>query len=102
MPLQATHRRDQLLRRGLVFEGTLTKDFGSISANARDTQTVTIAGAIVGAPVTLGWNTIPVAGIIFTAAVTAVDTVTVYADNTTTGSVDPASTIFTIAVRRMA
>ncbi len=81
-----------------TFNATKTYDFGAVSANATLTGgTVTIVGVRTGD----GVQVTPLAktsGIIYDGVVTANDTVTLYANNITTGSINPASTIFRVIV----
>jgi hypothetical protein len=75
---------------------TATLDFASIASLAEGTQTVTVTGARVGDAVQV---TAPnVTGVIFSGAVTADDTVTVYAKNFSAGAVNPPSQAFRIIV----
>lgn len=77
---------------------TAVINFAAVGANAESTaSTVTVTGARQGDAVQvqpLGY----VGGIIYKGAVTADDTVSVYACNFTTASIDPASTTFRIIV----
>jgi hypothetical protein len=76
---------------------TLTHDFGSINAQTQATQTVTLAGASVGDAVIVRPTT-AVNGIIVDGTVTAANTVTVRALNYSSGSIDPASQVYTVII----
>lgn len=70
---------------------TTTLDFGSVAAGAIADLTVTVTGAVVGDPVTIGMSSIPNKGTYF-AYVSATNTVTVrYANNDLTTAKDPSS-----------
>src|SRR6266481_5980630 len=81
----------------LSYYGSVTFDFGSINSDSEASTTVTITGVAVNDSVivTPSANT---AGIIYTGVVTAVNTVTIYAKNFTSGSINPASTTFQVIV----
>jgi len=74
------------------FKGSsIAFDFPSIPANSTATTTITVTGAVQGQPVVMG-TTIPyIHGVFYTAIVTAANTVTIYAANTTGSAKDPAS-----------
>lgn len=78
---------------------TKTHDFGNIAAHTESSTTVTVTGArTLNTPsvfVTPSGNT---AGIQYKGVVTADDTVTIYALNTTAAGIDPASTVFRVTV----
>lgn len=78
-------------------KGSLTHNFGSIAAGAQGTTTTTVTGALVDhcVIVTPQTNT---SGIVYWGFVSATDTVTVVAQNATSGAIDPASTTFNILV----
>lgn len=80
-----------------TYYGTLTHDFGSISAQSQATQTVTITGARVGDMV-IARPTTAVNGIDISGTVTADDTVTVRASNYSSGAIDPASQVYNVMV----
>jgi len=81
-------------KRGLT--ATATLDFPAISAQSQQTLTATLTGVRVGDfAIVSGAD---VSGVIFTAAVTANDTVTIYAKNFTAGSINPASQSFKIVI----
>lgn len=81
-------------KRGL--SATATLDFPAIAAQSQQTLTATLTGARVGDFAII--SSADVSGVIFTAAVTANDTVTVYAKNYTAGSINPASQSFKITI----
>lgn len=80
-----------------TYYGTLTHDFGSISAQSQATQTVTIQGARSGDVVVVRPTT-AVNGIILDGTVTADNTVTVRAVNYSSGGIDPSSQVYTVLV----
>lgn len=80
-----------------TFTATLTHDFGNIAAQSQATQTVTVAGCVVGDAVLVRPAT-AVNGIILDGTVTAVGTVTVRAVNYSSGGIDPASQVYTVIV----
>ena len=75
---------------------TATLDFPSVAAQSQQSLTATVTGARVGDFAMVSGS--DVSGIIFSAAVTANDTVTVYAKNFTAGSINPASQSFKITI----
>jgi len=77
---------------------TATLNFAEIAAGASEDLTITITGAAANYSVSLGLPTAPEAGIVFTAFVSAADTVTVRATNITTGAINPASATFRATV----
>lgn len=79
--------------------GTKTHDFGSILAHTESSTTVTIEGARTDlAPIVTVTPSINTAGIVYKGVVTAIDTVTIYALNTTALAIDPAETVFRVLV----
>ena len=76
---------------------TAALDFGATAAQTQSALTVTVTGARVGDVVQVAPTT-DVSGVIFTGAVTAVNTVTVYAKNFSAGSVNPAAQTFRVIV----
>lgn len=86
------------------FNYTFTYDFGSIAANStlasialsipgvRPTVGTVIGDAVQVTPMT------HTSGVIYTGMVTANDAVTIYANNITTGAINPVSTVFRIIV----
>lgn len=92
---------------GTVTTGaTLTKirtasaslNFPSIAAVSQADLTITVAGAATGDEVTMGLPTVPAAGIVFNAFVSATDTVTIRASNITAAAVDPAVATYNVIV----
>lgn len=84
------------LTKVLTAAGTL--DFASLAAAASADLTLTVTGATVGQSVALGLPTAPAAGVVFTAYVSATNTVTVRATNITGTPVDPASATYRATV----
>lgn len=81
-----------------AFNYTFTYDFGACAANATTASTAqTITGVRAGDAVQVTPAT-QTNGIIYTGMVTASDAVTIYANNITTGAINPASTVFRIIV----
>lgn len=79
--------------------GSGTIDFTSVSANGELTSNITVTGAADGDKVVLGWtNAAESAGIIYTAHVSATNTVTVKASNITLSPIDPGSGTFKVSV----
>lgn len=75
-------------------------DFGSISAHTTSTTTVSLTGAATTDFVLLRLSNAPDDGIIYDAYVSAADTVTIRAVNTTAGAIDPASRDYVVLVIR--
>lgn len=75
-----------------------TLDFGNTSAQTSSDLTITVAGAVVGDPVTLGLPASPDANGAFTAWVSAANTVTVRFNNYSAVSINPASAIYKVSV----
>lgn len=83
----------------LSLTGTKTHDFGLIAAHTEASTTVTVSGArTYDTPTVLVAPSANTAGIHFKGVVTADDTVTLYALNTTAAGIDPASTTFRVVV----
>ena len=77
-----------------ISSGTVSVDFGSISANTTGSKTVTVTGVADGDIVVLNPGALT-AGLAFAgAAVTAANTVTVYAVNATGSAIDNAAVDF--------
>jgi hypothetical protein len=74
-----------------IISATATLDFPSIGSNSSADLTITVTGAVVGASVSIGAPSTLEAGLIFSAWVSATNTVTVRLHNNSGGSVDPAS-----------
>lgn len=78
--------------------GSVTQDVGSIAAQTTASPaTITVTGASVGDPVYVGVSAMT-AGTIFTAQVTATNTVTVYITNPTSGAIDPPNATYSVRV----
>jgi hypothetical protein len=79
--------------------GTRTIDFGNIVAHSELSSTITVIGARTElAPIVTVTPDVNTAGIVYKGVVTADDTVTIYALNTTALAIDPPSTIFRVMV----
>jgi hypothetical protein len=74
-----------------IFTAEATLDFPSISSNATESLTMTVAGASTGDSVAIGAPAGIEAGLVWSAVVTAADTVTIRVQNDTGGSINPAS-----------
>lgn len=83
-----------------ILRGSGTINYGSISAAASEDQTITVTGAAVGDPVIIGLPAAIETGLVFTAFVSAADTVTLRASNITGSPIDPASATFKAMVLR--
>ena len=84
-----------------INSATATLDFPSISAQSSQDLTITVTGAALGDSVALGVPTTSVtAGVMFTAWVSAANTVTVRAHNYSTAAADPASGSFKATIVR--
>lgn len=80
---------------------TASLDFGSIASQSQADLTITVTGAAVGDTVALGVPTAAVTnGIVYSAWVSATNTVTVRAHNYTGSAIDPASGTFKATVVR--
>lgn len=80
-----------------TYYGTLTHDFGSVSAQSQATQTVTINGCRTGDMVVVRPTT-AVNGLILDGTVTASNTVTVRVVNYSANPIDPASQVYNVLV----
>lgn len=80
-----------------TFNVTVTLDFANTGAGAQSSLTATVNGARSG-DLVIVTPTADVSGMIFTGVVTAIDTVTVYAKNFSTGAVNPGSQVYRILV----
>lgn len=79
--------------------GIGTFDFGNIGAHSELSTTVNVLGARTElAPIVTVTPDINTAGVVYKGVVTADDTVTIYALNTTAAGIDPAVTIFRVLV----
>lgn len=81
-----------------ILEEVASLDFPSIAAAGAATLTVTVKGAEVGDAVMAHATSAPTSGLIFSAYVSAADTVTVRANNVTAGAVDAAAVDFVVLV----
>lgn len=77
---------------------TAALDFPSIAAAAKADLTITVTGAAVGDAVILGLPAAPAAGLVFNGFVSAANTVTIRASNTSSGAVDAASATYRATV----
>lgn len=87
----------QIIEPGLL-SGTATLDFPLVGAQSHQDQTMTVMGAALGDVVAL--EAPGIAGVLFTAKVSAANTVTVRAHNYTSGAIDPASGTFKATIVR--
>lgn len=83
-----------------ILQGSAVINFGSISAGAVATATITVTGAVAGDCVKVGVPAAFNAGLMWSEHVTAADTVTLRVYNTTGGAIDPASGTFKATVVR--
>ena len=74
-------------------------DFGSTAAQTSTDLTITVTGATIGEPVSVGATIFPANGD-FSAQVTSADTVTVRFNNYSSGAIDPASGTFKVTIHR--
>nr|MBP9741604.1 hypothetical protein [Chitinophagaceae bacterium] len=82
-----------------TLQKTSTLDFGSIASLSTSTLTVTLTGAADGDLVYIGVPSAAyTAGLIFTARVSATDTVSIDCYNSTGSNIDPASASFKISI----
>jgi len=79
----------------LTSSGTL--DFPSTAANAQSSLTLSVVGSVVGDVISLG-SSVPAAGCMYYAYVSAADTVTIRFINMSLAAVDPASSTFKVKV----
>ena len=80
-----------------TYYGTLTHNFGSISAQSQATQTVTVSGSRTGDMVIVRPTT-AVNGIVVDGTVTASNVVTVRALNYSAAPIDPDSQVYNVLV----
>lgn len=78
--------------------GSATLDFPSIAASSIETLTITVTGATVGDTVFIGAPSGIETGLIWSAFVSASDTVTLRLFNTTVGAIDPVSATWKVKV----
>jgi len=101
MAVQDVRSLDSARTRRAFSVGKATLDFPSISAQSNQDLTITVKGASVDDAVILGIpNASALAGVVYNAFVSAVDTVTVRACNYTAAGKDPASGVFSAIVVR--
>ena len=81
--------------------GTATWNPGSTADNAVATTTVSVRGAKVGQPVSVGFSSLTNENVVLDAHVQADDTVRVVLLNKTGGALDPASGTVTVVVWRV-
>ena len=81
-----------------VLTGSAVLDFNSISPSNFEDLTINVSGAVIGNEVALGLPSIPAAGIIFNAFVSAANTVTIRAHNNSGISVDPGNATYNVRV----
>lgn len=83
--------------------GSASLNFASIAAGTgTEDLTISVPGAAVGDPVSLGLPAGINAGLLFTPFVSAADTVTVRATNISAGAIDAAAGTFTVSVSKVA
>lgn len=73
-------------------------DIPSIAAGATANVTVTVTGALVGMLATAHPNSMPPAGLVWNAVVTAADTVQVRVANVTSSAIDPSAAVWRVRV----
>jgi len=81
----------------LTLGGSATWDISSLGTLANGSTTLTVTGAAVGDEVVVS-PSMPSAGVIVAGDVTSANTVTLRAHNTSSGTIDPASTTFRVKV----
>lgn len=81
-----------------LLSATAALDFPSMSDGQEEDLTITVTGAVVGDSVALGTPAAPTSGVVFTAFVSAADTVTVRASNFSGTVIDPTSGTFRATV----
>lgn len=84
-----------------VLTASAALDYAVIAAGAQADKTIAVPGAALGDAVSLGLASVPAAGLVFNAFVSAADTVTVRASNISAAPVDPASASFRVDVIKM-
>lgn len=85
---------------GKVLTGTKTWDPASVAQNTEQSTTITVAGAAVGDPVTVGFTQVVGANAVLYAEVTAADTVTVRLRNFAATGLDLASGTLKVTVQK--
>jgi hypothetical protein len=83
-------------------KATASLDFPSIAAQGQQELTIALTGALAGAPVVVGVNVAPPAGIALMGYCVLNDVITVRALNVTAGAIDPASLSVTVGTRVLA
>lgn len=81
--------------------GSKVHDFGSITTINTATTTLTVTGAQTGDTVIVNPSTALEAGLVVYGYVSAADTVTIVANNPTSGSIDPASRTYYVTVLKV-
>ena len=81
-----------------ILSGSVTRDIGSIAAQAFDTFNITVTGATVGSPVIIGFETLPSSHMQVSANVTATNTVSVTVKNDGIASMNPINQEYTATV----
>lgn len=81
-----------------ALSGSKVHDYGSIGAVAVATTTTTVTGAAAGDTVLITPSTALEAGINVYGYVSAADTITIVANNSTAGAIDPASRTYYVSV----
>jgi len=84
-----------------ALEGSKTHDFPNIGAVATSTTTVTITGAVAGDHVLVTPDSALEAGINIYGYVSAADTVTIVANNSSAGAINPASRTYYVLVTKV-
>jgi len=80
--------------------GSASLDFGSIAAGATAELTITLNGVAAGDVVSMGPPLDLDAGLMATAYCSAANTVTIRLHNTTVGAIDPADSVWNVAVTK--
>lgn len=83
---------------GGSYRGTVTTDLASIPANSCADQSITVAGAVIGAECTVGMPATTPGGLSWGCHVTAADTASLHVCNVTVGAIDPASATYSARV----
>ena len=84
-----------------IYSASATLDFPNIAATGGvQDLTITVTGAATGNVVSIGLPPAPDAGVVFNAFVSASNTVTVRATNTTGAGIDPASASYRVQVTK--
>ena len=90
--------RQLVVNTASFLEASASLDFPSTAAAASSDLTITVTGAAVNDPVSMGLPAAPTAGIVFNAFVSAANTVTIRATNITAAPVDPAAATYKVRV----